>query len=131
MMIFNANNIDRLIFLSKYLIYGIINTLFGFFIYSAFIYMNFSYQLSVLVALLFGVVFSYFTHSSYVFKQTGSVAFIKYLILGIFLYFINLFLISIFLDFGFDAYYSGAFSSLILVVLSFLFQSKWIFKKRT
>ena len=129
-MIFNSKNIDRLIFLSKYLVYGMINTLFGFFIYSAFIYMNFSYQFAVLVALLIGVAFSYFTHSSYVFKQTGSEAFIKYVVVGIFLYFINLFLISIFLDFGFDAYYSGAFSSLILVFLSFILQNKWIFRKR-
>lgn len=117
-------------FLLNYALYGIVNTIFSFSIYSALIFIDFSYQFATLIALIIGVFFSYFTQSNFVFKSKGSRLFFKYILIWFFLYFINIFLIYVFINSGINKYYSGALSSVVMVVLSFLLQRNWIFKKR-
>jgi len=72
----------------RFLVVGLINTGFGLGVYWLLLYWDFSYQLATAISLIFGVVFSFKNHSSFVFKAPGR--FVRYIFVWGLIYIINI-----------------------------------------
>ena len=112
----------------KFIVIGIINTAFYFILYSIFIFFKLDYKLAVLFATLLGIVFSFKTLGSFVFKNKDNTLFIKFIFLYGILYFVNIALIDFFNAFVNDYYIAGFLATMINAVLSFVLNKFFVFK---
>jgi len=114
--------------LFRFVVAGVINTLFYYLLYSFFIFVGLDYRLSVLFATLFGVFFSFKTFSKYVFESKNKGAIYRFIAVYIVLYLTNISLISM-LELVIKNYYlSGLIATLICAGLSFVLNKKFVFK---
>ena len=102
----------------KYLLVGIFNTIAHYGVYSA---LKFDYRLAVLFANIFGILFSFFMFSQFVFSGRKRNAFIKFVALYILLYLVNISLISLLNTTIHNYYISGLFAIIFCAVLLFIF----------
>ncbi|MBY0575597.1 MAG: GtrA family protein [Gallionellaceae bacterium] len=79
----------------RFLIAGVINTLFGFAIYSVFIIIGVAVWLSLLAGMLSGTAFNFFTTGGYVFRDLSLTRFPRFVICYLFVYGVNILLIEI------------------------------------
>jgi putative flippase GtrA len=112
----------------RFVVIGIINTVFYFILYILFIFFKLDYKLAVLFATILGIVFSFKTLGSFVFKNKDNSLFIHFLLLYSVLYFVNITLINFFNDFVHDYYIAGFFATMINAVLSFILNKFLVFK---
>ncbi len=103
----------------RYISVGLLNTGFSYLIYSLMLYLGLNYQVSNLLALVLGILFSFHTQGKIVFFNKGRIAFIKYLLAWIGIYFINIWIISILIDKFFDPYLSGAVATIPISIASY------------
>jgi len=114
----------------NFLIIGSINTLFYYTLYSLFIYMEIDYKLSVLLATTFGVLFSFYTMSKYVFKNPKKILIFKFIFNYILLYFLNIYIISLSYKYLVkDLYISGFVAVVVVAIVSYFTNKYFIFKK--
>jgi len=115
----------------RFIVIGIINTIFGYTCYSLFIYIGLDYKISALFATVCGVAFNYNTTGRYVFNAVSlSVASIwKFLFTYIIIYIINIALITMFRNIGFNDYIAGFFAIVPGSVVSFLLSKYFVFKE--
>lgn len=108
---------------------GIINTFFGYLIYSILIYFGVAYSVSLLVSTVLGVVFNYFTFGSVVFKQNVKLkVFLKFIISYSFVYFVNVLLLSFLVDILFlTPYLSQLFCMAPVVLINWCLLKFWVF----
>lgn len=112
----------------RFIVIGIINTAFYFMLYSIFIFFKLDYKVAVLLATLLGIVFSFKTLGSFVFKNKDNKLFIKFLLLYVILYFVNIMLINFFNHFVNNYYIAGFLATMINAVLSFGLNKFFVFK---
>jgi len=116
----------------RFLIAGGINTLFYYFLYSTFIYLNFDYKLAVLFATSIGMFFSFYTFGSYVFKNSQKKLLLRFISNYILLYFLNIFIINeIHTSMNENLYISGLLSTVVISILTFFLNKFFVFKKST
>jgi len=108
---------------------GLLNTVFYYLIYSILIYIEFDYKMSVLLATIIGVLFSFKTFGKFVFENEDQTLILKFLSVYILLYFINISIISIFNIYMINLYISGLCATLSCAVLSFILNKWYVFKK--
>jgi putative flippase GtrA len=112
----------------RFIFAGVVNTVFYYLLYSLFIYFGLDYKISVLLATLFGVFFSFKTFSRYVFKSGDNSGVYRFVLVYIVLYFSNIFLISIFELYVQNYYISGFIATLCCAVLSFVLNKWYVFR---
>jgi putative flippase GtrA len=115
----------------KFLLVGGVNTVFGYTLFSTFIYMGIHYSLSVFFSTILGVIFNYFTFSRVVFIDKGVSIFIKFIFSYSVLYLINVYLIYIqnkyfMVD---NMYLAGALAIFPMAILAYLFNTIFVFRK--
>ncbi len=113
----------------RFLIIGILNTAFGYGVYTLFLFFGVQYQLASMGALIFGIVFSFNTQRKFVFNNTKKGLFIRFVLCWVCIYLLNIFLISLCMDYGFDAYVSGALSIIPITLSSYILQKFIVFNK--
>jgi len=115
----------------KFLIVGLINTIFGYSVYASLIYINLSYLTALLLATVLGVVFNYFTFGRGVFSSQGNWrVFVKFLIAYTVVYVVNALALSTLTTKLYLSPYLGQLICLPLsVVLSWLLMNYWVYKK--
>ena len=111
----------------KFIFVGIINTIFGYGLFALLIFMHVFYVWAVLWANIIGVIFSYNTFGKFVFKKNKN-SFVKFITLYIFLYFLNIGIITLAEIFIKNVYISGFLSMLICASASFLFNKYYVFR---
>lgn len=90
-----------------FLLASFLNLFFGFSVYALFLYLDFSYQISVLLATILGVVFNYFSYGIIVFRSPKNpFTFIKFILGYVIIYFLDISLLA----------YSKEFNSLNLYI---------------
>jgi putative flippase GtrA len=116
----------------KFLIVGLINTIFGYAVYASLIYINLSYLTALLLATVLGVLFNYFTFGRGVFSSQGNWSvFGKFLIAYTVVYVVNALALSILTTKLHLSPYLGQLICLPLsVVLSWLLMNHWVYKKK-
>ena len=80
---------------TKFLLTGLGNTIFGFFVYAFLIYVGLPYIYSVAFSILLGIIFNYFSYSRFVFRKRFNIYIaLKYVSFYFCLYFFNIFLVD-------------------------------------
>ena len=112
----------------KFIIAGMINTIFYFFIYSIFIFMGLDYKVSALLATTIGVFFSFKIFGKYVFYSNKNQLIFKFILIYSILYILNISLIYVFNKIFNDYYISGFMATLISAIVSFILNKFFVFK---
>lgn len=109
----------------RFLGIGVINTFFGISVYWLLIYAGLPYQFASLLSLILGIVFSFNSHRRVVFKTGGR--FFTYVVVWIFIYFVNIEMISMIRDFTGD-YIAGLVLIPVNATLSFVLMKSFVFR---
>ena len=113
----------------RFLLVGALNTSFSYSIYSIFLYLDFYFIIASLISLTSGIIFSFITSSKLIFRVKGH--FLKYLLFWIVLYGFNIFTISLFIGYGFNAYQAGFIALPIITAISYILQKWVVFRQST
>ncbi|MYN03083.1 GtrA family protein [Pseudoduganella sp. DS3] len=111
----------------RFLLVGGVNTAASYAVYALLLFLGLPYALANLGGLVFGIVFSFRTHSALVFRQAGGRPFPRYLLAWALLYGVNVLLIGGFMRLGLDAYWAGAAAIAPMALLSYLVQKQFVF----
>lgn len=114
----------------RYVLVGVINTIFGFFVYSVFLFFGAHFSIASLGATIIGSGFNYITYSRVVFnsKQTNK-KFLKFLLIYASLYVFSLLIISLFKKMNFNDYIAGIFNFILIPVVSYILNKFFVFRK--
>jgi putative flippase GtrA len=112
-----------------FLIVGLINTMFYYFLYSIFLYIGIEYKLSALFSTIFGSIFSFKTIGGLVFDNANNSLIYKFLFVYLLIYLVNISLIDLFNSVFFNYYISGFVSIIVCAFISFLLNKFYVFKQ--
>jgi putative flippase GtrA len=108
---------------------GIINTVFGYSVYSLLIFIDLHYSVASLLATLVGVLFNFKTIGSIVFKANDNSLIIKFIAVYSFTYFVNLVGLKIFNSFQINLYLAGFLLLIICTPISYYLNNQFVFHK--
>jgi putative flippase GtrA len=111
----------------RYLFTGVLNTIFGVFIYLIFSQMGFNYTIALAFSTFVGVLFNYLTLSTIVFKTSNNIVLIKYFLNYLLIYCVSILLIYFLLKLGFDQNFSGAIVIVSMSLLNFYVLKRFVF----
>lgn len=115
--------------LFKFIVVGIVNTIFYYLLYALFIYLGLAYYVSVVFATIIGIVFSYSTFSKMVFNSNKNVkSFLKFIFVYSINIALNIFLIKLYTYFDNNLYIAGLFATIIVAIVSFILNKFFVFK---
>ena len=111
----------------KFLIVGVINTIFGYSLYALFLFLGFHYNIAVLLSTILGILFNFKTIGKFVFNKSSNRFFLKFVSSYVIIYFLNITLLSIFDYFKFNMYFAGFVAIIFLAFISFYLNKKFVF----
>lgn len=115
----------------RFIVVGIINTLFGVGVYSLLLYWGISYVWAIFIGTVIGVLFNFKTTGRLVFGCRENRFLFKFIISYVIGYVVNLLIVRFLIMYiGFNSYWSGYIAIPIVAILSFFLQRYWVFKKR-
>lgn len=112
----------------RFCLVGILNTAASYALYCLLLAVGLNYVFASLGSLALGIVFSYTTHSAFVFRQTSSDRFLRYLAVWAALYGLNVAILTVLLDLGCGPYLAGAINLPSMVLLSYVAQRFFVFR---
>lgn len=115
--------------IKKFVVVGVINTLFGYSIYALMIYLGLSYDIALVISTLCGIVFNFHSIGKLVFNHFKYTLFFKFVLVYVLVYFINLLLIKLFIWLGANAYVGGGLAIIPSAAASFVFNKYWVFNR--
>jgi len=116
--------------LARFVIVGVINTAFSYFLYALLIFLGLHYALANLLALIAGILFSFRTQGALVFNNTQLTRLWRFVLAWALIYLFSIGLIRMFLSLGFNAYVAGALTVPPSAILSYLAQKHFVFHRR-
>ena len=111
----------------RYLLTGVLNTIFGILAYLIFIRLGFNYPSALAFSTLLGIGFNYLTFSINVFGFSSKKNFMKYIFNYIFNYLCSIGLISILMAMGLNQNFSGVIIITIMAILNFFILKRYVF----
>jgi len=114
--------------ISRFFLAGILNTIFGWLIFSIFIFFNKPVSISLFFGMLFGILFNYITIGGYAFRKFSKLIFIKFLLANLIIYFINLQLLEKIEDIFSRIIIAQFFLLPFMAISSFIMMKKFVFK---
>ncbi|MGC9402618.1 GtrA family protein [Vibrio genomosp. F10 str. 9ZC157] len=114
----------------RYLLVGGLNTVFGYCIYSIFVFSGVGYSQSLLIATISGVFFNYITFSKVVFNSSHKwIVLAKFIVCYVVVYFLNVTLLTFFInDMEIDPYISQVLCLTPMVILNWSLFKYWVYK---
>ena len=113
----------------RYGLVSVINTAFSYGMYALTIFLGVGYQGASLVSLVLGILFSFMTQGTMVFKGVSKMAFIRYLMVWCMLYFANVWLIGFLQQLSINLYVAGAIATMPIALMGYLFMKFFVFRK--
>ncbi|MDO8654254.1 MAG: GtrA family protein [Undibacterium sp.] len=115
----------------KFVLVGVLNTIFGYSVYAALLFIKFPYLIALLVATIAGVVFNYFSFGRIAFNgHKGWAVFLKFIIAYALIYTINALLLKLLIDYLIINNYLAQIMCIpVNVFLSWVFMSLWVYKE--
>ncbi len=114
--------------ISRFFLAGILNTIFGWLIFSIFIFFDKPVSISLFFGMLFGILFNYITIGGYAFRKFSKLIFIKFLLANLIIYFINLQLLEKIEDIFSSIIIAQFFLLPFMAISSFIMMKKFVFK---
>ncbi len=113
----------------RFIFTGLLNTVFGYIVYSAILFNLKDPQMSLNISYFLGIFFNYFSYKSITFKSGSSITFLKFVITYLFLLFINKKLFyQLNILTSLNDYLSQLICLPIMVVLSWFIFKNYVFK---
>jgi putative flippase GtrA len=112
----------------RFLVVGAVNTLFSYAVYAAMLFVGLSYVYANFIALITGILFSFRTQGTYVFRSREKNLFGRFVLCWAVIYVANIFFIKLMMQIGFDAYVAGALALPPIVLLSYYAQKLLVFR---
>ena len=106
---------------------GGINTLFGYGLFALFIFLGFHYAMSAFLATVVGVLFNFKTTGVLVFRNKDNRLLFRIFGVDSVVYVINVLMLKVLDNVGFDMYIAGALLIIPLAVLSFVLNKLFVF----
>lgn len=115
----------------KFLSAGVLNTVFGYFVYAVLLVINTPYLVALFVATVAGVIFNYFSFGRIVFNgRSGWLVFLRFFAAYALIYAINAVLLGMLTEYFLVNPYIGQVLCIpIGVLLSWLLMNYWVYKK--
>ena len=113
----------------KYLLVGVVNTVFGYSVFALLIYFNLHYLIASIFATIAGVLFNFKTIGRIVFKSNNNSLIIKFIAVYLITFTINLGGLKIFNSYHINMYLSGFLLIILCTPISFVLNNKFVFKK--
>lgn len=127
-MALNLNQILNSSLAGRFILAGIVNTLFGWTIFSTLIILGMNVKVSLFSGMVFGILFNYMTIGGYAFKKFSKLIFFKFILSNIFIYFLNILMLSL-VQKKIEEVILGQFLLLpLLATISFIIMKKVVFK---
>lgn len=115
----------------KFLFVGVLNTFFGYGVFAFFNFIGLHYSLSTLLATILGILFNFKTTGCIVFKNNSNKLIFRFLAVYGFVYFLTIFILSIFIKIGLqNMYINYAIILPFNAVISYLLMKKIVFNKK-
>jgi putative flippase GtrA len=114
--------------LARFIIAGIVNTLFGWTIFSILILLDIAIPISLFFGMSLGILFNYITIGGYAFKKFSKKIFFKFILSNLFIYLLNLLLLSLIDRIIINVIFAQLFLAPFLALLSFIIMKKIVFK---
>lgn len=114
--------------LARFIVAGIVNTLFGWTIFSILILLDIAIPISLFFGMLLGILFNYITIGGYAFKKFSKKIFFKFTLSNLFIYLLNLLLLSLIDRIILNVIFAQLFLAPFLALLSFIIMKKIVFK---
>ena len=113
----------------RFFVVGVCNTAVSYSIYAGFVFIGFGYVVANLIAIVFGILFSYKSQGLLVFDSASDNLLGRFVIAWAVLYLINILVIGRFIAIGFNAYVGGALALPFITLLSYLAQKHFVFRR--
>ena len=117
--------------INRFILVGILNSVFGYFVYVALFYIGLDYAASLTVATAAGIIFNYKTSSSIVFKSdVNKVELFKFTFSYGLTYTFNLLLLPVLIiSIGLNPYVAQLALLVPTAALTWILLNKWVYKK--
>ena len=114
--------------LQRFVVVGIVNTLFYYAVYALGLYTGLGYAVATLVATLVGIVFSFVNFGKFVFGNTEYRRIARFVSVYALLYFVNIGIITAMKGITLNYYLSGLVAVAICAALSFLLNRFYVYR---
>jgi putative flippase GtrA len=114
--------------LFKFILVGLINTLFGYGIFAVLILVDVNFVLSALLSTIIGILFNFKTISRFVFGSNDNYLIYKFVVSYLVLYLINITSLYVLNIFGVDYLFGGLVLTIPIAILSFCFNKFFVFR---
>lgn len=111
----------------RYLVVGLLNTLFGYSIFALLIYLGISYSISLLLATILGVLFNFKSIGILVFKSRNNRLISRFTAVYIIIYLLNLAGLKLLTVANVNIYVAGAMLLPLMAVVGFLINKRFVF----
>ncbi len=112
----------------KFILVGILNTAFGYTIFSLLIFLKCHYSLAMLLATIIGILFNFKTTGKFVFANTNNKLLFKFILTYGVVYLTNIMTLKVLLLFTENIYLAGAVSTIAAALLSYLLNKEFVFQ---
>lgn len=112
----------------RFLFVGVINTIFGYSVYSILLLFGLHFTLASFLSTIAGILFNFKSIGKFVFRNTNNSLIIKFFMVYVIAYLVNISLISLVNLFTANDYFSGAVCILPTSILSYFLNKKFVYK---
>ena len=113
----------------KFVLVGILNTLFGYGCYALLLFLGIHYSLAVVISTICAILFNFKTSGTLVFNNRDNRLIFKFVSVYILTMVLNIIGLRIANVFGLNLYYAGFVLTIIMAFISFFLQKYYVFKK--
>jgi len=113
----------------RFIIIGMVNTLFGYGVYSILLFLKIHYSFAVIIATIIGLCFNFFTIGKYVFKISRLKLIAKFSLVYAVIILLNIIGIKLLVETGLNPFSSGACLIFPLAILTFILNKMVVFEK--
>ena len=112
----------------KFILVGILNTAFGYFVFAALLYFGLHYTLAVVLSTIAGVLFNFKTTGKLVFKNDNNKLIFKFVAVYAFTSIIGIIVLRLAELVNVNLYFAGMVSTGICAIIAFILNKNWVFK---
>lgn len=113
----------------KFILVGILNTLFGYTVFALLLFTGLHYSLAVILATIAGVLFNFKTTGVLVFKNNNNLLIFKFVAMYTFTSAVSIGLLHIAELNKLNLYFAGLITTGMMAVVSFIISKYWVFKE--
>lgn len=114
----------------RFILTGIINTLFSLVIYWLLLWSGLEYYYAMLIANMLGILFNFKTTGKLVFYNSDNSLILKYILINILIYLISIVGVKLLIFADINEYYGAVIMAPVMAILSFLVNKIYVFEKK-